>query len=204
MTRAWEWASISFALFVIAEIVTIPVILVADQILRVPHPLGLALWAGSRTLLAGIAAFVVGRILLGRAVRSVPTAWIVLVVGAAVAGALQAALAGWAIERFGYSDPDFLGPSAQLYQAVGGVAVASFAALVAPPNVTRPAQLSLVLATTLTIAIIAANLSGAADGIGPESIPLAATMGLVLVYSLVAAATGFIASARLAEYPSGS
>jgi hypothetical protein len=203
-TRAWGWASISFALFVISEILTIPITVAAEQIGRVPHPAGLALWAGSRTLLAGIAAFVVGRILLGRLVRSVPAAWIVLVGGVVLAGAWQAVLAEWSTGRFGYFDPDFLGPTAQLYQAVGGVAVASFAALVAPPDAARPVQLTLVLATALNIAIVAANLRGVADGIGPESIPLALTMGVVLVYSLVAAAMGLIATARPAEYPSGS
>jgi hypothetical protein len=189
-SRPWNWVALCFLAFVLAEIATIPVIYVAEAVLGLPHALGLALWAGSRVLVAGLVALALGRILIGTAVRPQPAAWLVLGIGAALAAMVQVALVAWSESRFALFDPDLVGLTAQLYTVVGGVGVAAFSTLSAPRDAALPPMIALLMATLLTLIIVVANVPGLADGIEPESIPLAVTLGATLLYALAVSALG--------------
>jgi hypothetical protein len=51
-------------------------------------------------------------------------------------------------------------------------------------------MIGLLIATLLTLIIVVANVPGLADGIEPESIPLAVTLGATILYALAVSALG--------------
>ena len=110
-SRAWTWVAVSFLGFVLAEIATIPVILLIEGTFGLSHAVGLASWTISRVLLAGLVTLVLGRILLSPRPRTNTAALLVLGLGAGLPAVVWVALVGWAADDRGYFEPSDLAPA---------------------------------------------------------------------------------------------
>jgi hypothetical protein len=121
-------------------------------------------------------------------------AWLMLLLGALVSAAHVWVVADWSIARFGYSDPDFVGPTFALFAVVAGVAVAGLGVQMSPGWAVWLPFLAMVGGVALAIAIISWNIPGLADGLGRDSGPLAAVTVATAVYI---GAVGILSLARL-------
>jgi hypothetical protein len=93
------------------------------------------------------------------------------------------AVMAWAADDRGYFEPSDVGAAAFLYAAVGGVGVAGFAALIAPPGAARPPLAGVLVATAVTALLVGASAMLVVEDVGPEDAALVAALSLVLVFA---------------------
>lgn len=174
------WAGLSAVAYVAAAFGALAVTLPVREILPAADQLSLPVaW----TLLAALGVLVAARVCFGAWPRVAVEAWILLTTGAAFAGAVHASLHAWARYRYGYFDVELIGPTALFAFIMIAVAVAGFGVLVAPR---RGAALPPLLATLAgigaSVLALGGNLAGLADGIDPESVIPAWTIGMAAGY----------------------
>jgi hypothetical protein len=142
------------------------------------------------TLIAAIGALVAARVCFGAWPRVAAEAWILLLTGAAFAAAVHASLHAWARYRYGYFDPDVVGPTALFAFIVIGVAVAGFGVLVAPRRAVLPPLLATLAGIGASLLALGGNLPGLADGLDPESVipawAIGGAVGYVVLVGVVA------------------
>jgi len=152
------------------------------------HAFMLGLWALAWVPVAGLLTLAAARIVFGAWPAVATSAWLVLLVGALVGAAHVWVLADWAIARYGYSDPDFIGPTFGLFAVVAGVAVAGFGIQMVSRAAAWMPLLAVAGGVALAISIISSNIPGLANGLGGDSGPLAvATVAATLYVGAVAA-----------------
>ena len=153
-----------------------------ESTLGLPHSLMLGLWAVSWVLASGGLALLIGRRVLGTRLLIPLVGWVILAVGAVVSGAQSVVLAEWAAGRFGYYDPEYVGPTVLLFGIVAGVAVGGFGVQVGP-RWALAAPLSATFGGVALAALITIlNLPGLANGLAPDSWALAVTIVASAVY----------------------
>ncbi len=108
----------------------------------------------------------------------------IAVVGLFLAGATNAVLHAWAVDRYGIFSARLLGPTAGLFGLVVATAVAGFATLVAPRGARVIPVLVTVVAALSGVGVLLLNVPGALDGMEPGSLPLAALVGAAVAYAL--------------------
>jgi hypothetical protein len=179
MGAAWAWAASSLVVYLIAPFVALVVL--APQGQHLPST-GLAILPVAWTWLAAFGAVVAARLCFGAWPRVGFAAVAVLVIGGALAGWVDASLHAWAGQRFGYFEPDLIGPSSFFFAVVVGTAVGAFGVLIAPMRAVVPPALAVLAGVALTVMILVGNVPGLADGLDPESVPLAAAIALASLY----------------------
>jgi len=185
--RILAWAALSFGLFVGALFAVLPAIAFVSAVVGMPHPGAWSLGWGGLSLLGVLVA---ARVVFGAWLRPHPVGIVLAATGISLAAALSVALQEWEIARFGYPDPEYVGLTAGLFAVLIGLAVAAFAAFLVPPRLIGWPLAAAAIGALGTGVIFATNLPGLADGIAPESWPLAVCMGLSGVYALIA--TGLV------------
>ena len=105
------------------------------------------------------------------------------VTGIVLSAIFHVVLQQWTIARFGYMDADYIGWTAGLFAVLIGFAAAAFGVNVAPRHAVGWPLACVVLGFALTAVIVAANVPGLADGIDPESWPLAVWLGISGLYA---------------------
>jgi hypothetical protein len=107
--------------------------------------------------------------------------------GFVIAAASHVVLQQWETGRFGYPDPDLVGPMAGLFAVLVMIGVAAFGTFVAPANAGAvPAGIAIIGAGLVGL-IAVSNAAGLDDGIAPDSVPLAAWTLASVAYAGVAA-----------------
>lgn len=178
----WTWAALSAVAYLSAAFGALVATLPIRELAPAADPLSLPVaW----TLLAALGALVAARVCFGAWPRVAAEAWIMLLTGAAFAGAVHASLHAWARYRFGLFDPDLVGPTASFAFIVIGVAVAGFGVLVAPRRAALPPLLAALAGIWLSVLALGGNLPGLADGLAPESVIPAWTIGAAVGYVLL-------------------
>lgn len=179
--RALAWGILSLSGF-IASLLALVWLIGLMQLFGMPHVAALGVCAFAWVLGSGLLALAAARLAFGGWCEVRLGAWLVLLVGAFVSAGQIAVLADWTIARFGYSDPDFVGPTFLLFAVVAGVAVAAFGVQVAPRGAAWPPLLAALGGAALGAAIMLSNVPGLADGLGSDSVPLAGMMAAAAVY----------------------
>jgi hypothetical protein len=188
------WAAVSFSGSIFSVTALLWPISALESLVGLPHAAALGLWALVGTIASGLLTLVGARLVFG-AWREVRVhSLLILLVGALTSAAQLVALAQWMIFRFGASAPEYVGLTFGLFALVAGVAVAGFAVQVAPREVRWLPVLAVVGGALLAVAIILLNLAGLADGLAPNSGPLAAA---TLASALYIGAVGVLSIARL-------
>lgn len=146
--------------------------------------LDLGLWLASFGIFGMLAVWISARRWLGdrpvgRGVLLVPGA------GIAIAVAEEIALHEWAEAR-GYYDWDVIGPTAGLSTLLVVVAIGVFANRIAPAAASGLLAAGVFVGAALIGLVVASNLPGLGDGIGPNSWPAAIAIGLAGIYAVVA------------------
>jgi hypothetical protein len=162
------------------------------------HAATLGVWALAWVLASGAWALLAGRVTLGAWLAIRPIAGVILVAGALISAADIWLLAGWAIARYGYSDPEYIGPMIALFALVGGVAVAGFAIQIAPRWAVWSPLLAMLGGGLLGAYVVLQSLPGLSDGLAKDSGPLAVVTVAATVYVAV---VGLASLARLRGSP---
>ena len=186
----WAWVALSSVGFVVAPFVAVALLsplAALPGVAQLALPIAWTLIASAGVLAAGRAAFAAWPVVTAEAT-------ILLATGAAFAGATHGALHAWAGYRYGYYDPELIGPTAAFPFVVVGVAVAAFAGIVAPRGASLPPLIVAAVGIALSVMVLGGNLPGLADGLAPESIAPALVIAGASVY--VAVAAGVAAWAR--------
>jgi hypothetical protein len=178
---ALAWGLVSFCGFVGVLFALLPPVGQFEQ-LGVPHAVGLGIWALGWVLATGMLALVAARLVFGSWPPVLLAAWLVLLVGAVVSAANLWVLADWAIARYGASDPDYIGPTMGLFAVVAAVAVAGFGVQVAPRWAVWAPLLALTGGIVLAGFIFLTNVPGLANGLAPDSGPLAVVSIAAAIY----------------------
>lgn len=187
--RAWWWAATSAALYVLASIaVAVLIVWPVQYYGLLPHAASLAVWAAGWVMVSGLAALACGRLLFRLDLRTSAAAWLVLAAGALLNALVMVSLVDWGTLRYGYWDPEFVGPTGLLWHVIAGTATAGFGVLIAPREIVGPAVLCVLIGASLTALIVATNVQGVSDGIPTESWPLAVALGLSAAYAIGLAA----------------
>lgn len=108
-----------------------------------------------------------------------------LIAGAVLAAAVDASLHAWAAQRFGYFEPEIVGPTSIFFALVVAVTVAGFGSLIGPRRAALPPALAALAGVGMSGLALVGNLGGLADGLDPESIAPALIIGLASVYVFV-------------------
>lgn len=103
-------------------------------------------------------------------------------VGLLLAVALTLVLHEWARGRYGYFDPDTVGPTWLLPGLLVALSVAVEVLRFATDRLLQLTAGIVGMSGLAAAAIVALNLPGALDGIRPESVPLAALVGALALY----------------------
>ncbi len=179
--RAAWWATLSILAFGASLYLALPLVAVLPgDLQQAVLPIAWGLLAIGGLLLFARSSF-------GTWPRIGSDALTLAVAGLLLAGALDAVLHAWADERFGLFSARLIGPTAGLFAAVVASAVAGFAALVAPRGARLTPALVTLIAAAAALGMLALNVPGALDGIHTESLPLAALVGMAVVYTLAVA-----------------
>lgn len=107
---------------------------------------------------------------------------LVAAVGLLLAVALTLVLHEWARGRYGYFDPDTVGPTSLLPGLLVALSVAVEVVRFATGWLLQLTAGIVGMSWLAAAAIVALNLPGALDGIRPESVPLAALVGALALY----------------------
>lgn len=180
----WIWAALSFVAYLAAAYGALVVTLPIRQLVSAADQLSLPVaW----TLLAALGAIAAARLCFGTWPRVAAEAWILLATGAAFAGAVHASLHAWAGYRYGYFEPDLIGPTSVFAFVVIGVAVAGFGVQIAPRRAAVPPMLAALAGVVASVMALGGNLPGLADGLAPESVIPAWTIGAAAAYVVLVA-----------------
>ena len=179
--RAALWATLSIVVFGASLYLALPAVAVLPgDIAQAVLPL-----AWGALAIAGLLLF--ARSSFGSWPRVGTDALALAAVGLLLAGALDAVLHAWTIERFGFFSARLIGPTAGLFAAAVASAVAGFAVLVAPRGARAAPLLVTLAAAAGSLGVLALNVPGALDGIAPGSLPLGFLVGATALYTLVVA-----------------
>ena len=191
----WAWGAMSTAAWIASFFVAFGVMAGAGTLGLLPSDLGglradLAVFLALFGIIAAAGAIGAGRLAFGRwpAVRAQDA--LVPLIGLALAVAVELALHEWADARFGYYDAEMVWWTAGLSITMVALAVATFAAVIAPRGSALPPLLAQVVAATVVGLIVLSNVGGITDGIEPASWPLAVLVGSCGLYAAVVVAIG--------------
>jgi hypothetical protein len=104
--------------------------------------------------------------------------------GVVLAVLVELALHEWAEARYGYYDAELIGITALLSLALIAAATASFGVSVAPARTAGAPLAALIVASAGVLVIVASNVGGLGDGVGPGGWPLAVLVGAAAAYVL--------------------
>lgn len=190
--RALTWSALSLLGFVAAAFAVFPVSMVLRLFVETTHSLDMALWSVVWTVSGAAAVLIAGRVAFMAWPRVGAAALAAAGTGAAVSVGVHLALQSWAAARFGYFDPDFIGWTAGLFALLVGLATAAFGVFVAPRGAAGWPLVFVILGFAGVVFVLASNLPGLADGLGPDSWPLAAWLGASGLYAAVVTAACLI------------
>lgn len=194
------WTLLSFALFCAGILAVFVVNLVVRVFIDVPHLLEMAEWSIAWGLAAVAGVLIAARIAFGRWLAVGLTAAVTAGAGIVLSATFHVVLQQWTIARFGEMGADYVGLTAGLFAVLLGLATSAFGVLVAPRGAVGWPLACVLLASSLTVVIVAANVPGLADGIDPESWPLAVWLAISGLY----AAAVTILSIRQARHPAAT
>jgi hypothetical protein len=183
--RGLAWASLSLVFFVAALLAVLPVIAAMKLVWDAPHLAQMAAWSPIWGILAALGVLLAAQLALGTWLRPPPLAIGVAAIGITLSAVLNVVLTEWQTARFGYVEPEMVGPTAGLFAVLIGLAVAGFGALLAPRQLIGWPLAAVALGFIGVAVIVVGNLPGLANGIPAESWPLAICVGLSGVYALV-------------------
>jgi hypothetical protein len=192
--RVLAWGVLSFIGFIAVFVAVGSSLSPFERAFGISHAVMLGLWALAWVPVTGLLTIVAARMTLGGRPEVPMLAWLVLLLGALVSSAHVWVLADWAVARYGYSDPDYIGPTFILFGVVAGAAVAGFGIQIAPRWAVWLPSAALVGGIALAISIISSNFPGLADGLARDSGPLAAVTGVAAAYI---GAVGILSLVRL-------
>jgi hypothetical protein len=175
----WVWAAGSAAWLVSALLLALAILGMVRMLWPafVPdHGMELAAFVVAWCFLGMAGAAALARLLLGEVTIRHRAALIAAIAGMVVAATLQFALHGWAVDKFGLFDPEYIGWTILLPFGLVAVAVALFGVSLAPRAFDQAPRTSVVIGGLLALAAASLNLPGAADGIAPRAIPLAVAL----------------------------
>ena len=170
--QALTWGLVSFFAFIGVLYALMPPVGQFEQ-LGVPHGMALAIWALGWVLVTGMFVLLAARVAFGSWPTVLPAGFLVLLVGAFVSAANLWVVVDWSIARYGASDPDYVGPTMGLFAVVAATAVAGFGVQVAPRWAVWAPLLALTGGIVLAVSILLTNVPGLANGLAPDSGPLA-------------------------------
>lgn len=185
--RGLAWASLSLVFFAAALFAALPLLAAANLVWDAPHLAQMAIWSPVWGILSILGVLVAAQLALGAWLRPPATAIGIAAVGIGLSAIVNVVLQQWETIRFGITEPELVGLTAGLFAVLIGVAVAGFAAFVAPRRVIGWPLAAVGLGVGGVVIIVASNLPGLADGIGADSWPLAIWVGLSGVYAVLVA-----------------
>lgn len=139
------------------------------------------------TAIGATGAWVTARLFSDVAVKWTVRAAAWLLIGVGVASAAAGALASWAVARFAYVDPDYVGVTLALPVTVMVVVVGSVVRSTTAGGIRRASTILVFLGAAACTGIAVLNLPGLRDGLRSESWGLAVAGGAALLYCVVAA-----------------
>lgn len=178
----WLWALLSFVGWIAATAATLPVAsaISPPSLVRVD----LAVWMVLTVLISLVVVLVSARVVFGVRLRVSPVAIVVSVIGVSLAVVEELLLHEWAGARFGYYDADLVWWTASLSGLVIATTIASFGTLVAPRGARLAPLVCQAVGAVAIVLVLATNVEGLADGIRPQSVPLAIAMGLCGLFAV--------------------
>jgi hypothetical protein len=165
----------------------LPIIAAVKLVWDAPHLVQMAAWSPIGGVLAVLGVLVAAQLALGAWFRPPPLGIGIAAVGIGLSAVVNVVLQQWELARFGVTEPELVGPTAGLFAVLIGLAVAGFSAFVAPRRLIGWPLAAVALGFVGVAIIVVSNLPGLANGISPESLPLATWVGLSGVYALVVA-----------------
>jgi hypothetical protein len=185
--RGLTWAALSFVFFVAALLAILPLVAAIKLVSDAPHLAQMAAWSPTWGILAVLGVLVAARLTLGTWLRPSALAIGIAAVGIGLSAVLNVVLQQWELARFGITEPELVGLTAGLFAVLIGLAVAGFAAFIAPRRLIGWPLAAVALGFIGVAVIVASNVPGLSDGIGADSWPLAIWVGLSGVYAVVVA-----------------
>jgi hypothetical protein len=186
---ALSWGLLSFFGFVISFSVLIWPVGQLQQA-GVDHAATLGAWAFLWVPTSSAGALIAARLTFGAWPAVRPSAWLIVLIGMLVSAAHFWITADWAIARYGYSDPEFVGPVFGVFALVAAAAVAGFGIQFSPRWAVWSPFLALATAVFIAGSVLLESLPGLADGLAPDSWPLAiATVAAAVYIAAVALAS---------------
>lgn len=182
--RGLTWAALSFTLFIAALLAIFPISAVLNLFGEIAHPATMVLWSVSWGVLSALGVLVAAQLVFGAWLRPPPLAIGIAVAGIGLSGVLNVVLQQWASTRYGYYDPDFIGWTAGLFALLIGLSTAAFGAFLVPRRLIGWPMAATLLGFAAIAFVVASNVPGLADGIRPDSWPLAIVIGLCGLYAL--------------------
>ena len=183
-SQGLTWAALSAAFFVAALFAVLPVIAAVKLVWDAPHLAQMAVWAPIWGVLAMLGVLLAAQLALGTWLTPPPAAIVVATVGIALSAVINVVLQQWEMARFGITEAELVGPTAGLFAVLTGLAVAGFAALVAPRRLIGWPLAAVLLGFVGVAIIVGSNVPGVTDGVAAESWPLAICVGLSGLYAL--------------------
>lgn len=181
--RGFAWTVLSLLLFGVAAFGVFPVTIGLRLFMETTHSLDMALWSVVWATLGSLGVLVAGRIAFGTRPRVPAGALVVAAAGTALSVGTNLTLQSWAAARFGYFDPDFIGWTAGLFAVLVGLATAAFGVFVAPRGSAAWPLAFVLVGSAGVVFVLLGNLPGLADGLAPDSWPLAAWLGASGLYA---------------------
>ena len=191
----WRWAAVSAIAWIASFFTAFLLMAAAGTVgLLVSDPFGLrvdlAFLLALHGLLAAGGVLGAGRLVFERWLFTDTRALVLPGGGLALAIAVELGLHEWAEARFGYYDADMVWWTAGLSFALVALAVATFAAQVAPRSSALAPLLAQMAAATIVALIVLSNVGGIRDGIDSDSRGLAMLVGLSGGYAVAAVVLG--------------
>ena len=188
--RGLAWASLSLVFFVAALFAALPLLAAVKLVWDAPHLAEMAIWSPVWGILSILGVLLAAQLALGAWLRPPPIAIGIAAVGIGLSAVVNVVLQQWEMNRFGITEPELVGPTAALFAVLTGLAVAAFAAFLAPRRLIVWPLAAVALGCLGVAIIVVSNLPGLSDGIAAESWPLAIWVGVSGLYALVA--TGLV------------
>jgi hypothetical protein len=196
------WTIAGAVIYIVSGLASILAMATIEELVLAPLGLGSAVGSPSLSIRNGIHAAAWGFIAAGMAlplgrwlgVEVAPStrAWVILVAGLVLAAVTTSLVEEFVRARYGMFEPRATGWTIFAGPALIAIAVAGWAALAVPRTQRAvPALVTLAAAAGLAIVLLP-SLPGAADGIDPESVPLAVIVGLDAVFASVTAVVVFV------------
>lgn len=180
--RALAWGLLSFVGFIAVFAALVWPIGQLEQAVGLPHSVYLALWALLWVPGSGFLALLAARLVLGTRPDVRTLAWVLLGLGALVSAVQIEVLSEWAIRRYGANDSDVIGPTIWFFGVVAGVAVAGFAVQIAPRSAAWAPFVGVFGGVAIGASMMVQNVPGLADGLPTDSLLLAGTMFVAVLY----------------------